>query len=387
MRLRPILVALVSLGLTLACGGGGGGSNRTSPSGTLTLRFGSDSFPGYSQAVVSLEKVEASVDGGTWIPLGDVKATFDLMKLQGGGSVVIVPTKTLTAATYAQFRLTWATVNYQTPIVGQAPPPAAYVIPAGGSGVLLSMPTATIVSGPVTVPANGNTTAQVMLSGQQAVQFRAGGGAAPATFQATGRAFDLSTAARIAGHLGDGSTPLIGVEVFAETVDGSGLATLQRRAFTDAAGNYALEAVPAGSLYFLVAQPAGSLSAYAAAAASVNATAATSYAADLTFSAPQAPGSLTLTVTPASTATQGTWGELRQALVTVSGGTQVLIVRSQTVATGVAQDQAGFLGLFPSAYGVTAQRSPSGGAPVMKTSATQLLVSAGGTASTVLSYP
>ncbi|WP_291272484.1 DUF4382 domain-containing protein [Geothrix sp.] len=381
MRLRPILVALVSLGLTLACGGGGGGGNRTSPSGTLTLRLGADSFPGFSQAIVSLEKVEASVDGGTWVPLGDIKATFDLLALQGGGSTLVLPAKSVTAATYAQFRLTWATVNYQS--VSHV---AAYLISSGGIEQSLAMPAATVVSGPVTVPANGNVTAQIMLNGQQMVQSHAGS-ASTYTFQATGRAFDMGATARITGHLSAGSTPLTGVEVFAETVDGSGLATLQRRAFTDAAGNYALEALPAGGLWFLVAQPVGSLSAYPAAATSVNATAATSYAADLSFSTPQTPGSLTLTVTPASTATQGTWGELRQTLATGLGGSQVLIVRSQTVATGVAQDQAGFLGLAPGAYGVTAQRSTSGGAPVMKTSATQLLVSAGGTASTVLTYP
>lgn len=382
MRLRPILVALLSLGLTLACGGGGGTSDRTSPTGTLTLRFGTDSFPGYSQAIVSLEKVEATADGTTWIPLGDVKTTFNLMTLQGGGSAVIVSAKTVTAATYAQFRLTWATVNYLS-----ASHLSSYLVTNGGIEQSLSVPATTVINGPVTVPANGSATAQIMLGGQQAVQLRATGGPNAATFQATGRAFDLSATARITGHLGDGSTPLAGVEVFAETVDGSGLATLQRRAFTDASGNYTLEVLPTGGLTFVVAQPAGSFSAYATAAASVNATAATAYTADLAFSAPQAPGSLTLTITPASTSTQGTWGELRQTLTTGLGGTQILIVRSQTVATGVAQDQAGFLGLFPSAYGITAQRSTSGGTPVMKTSATQLLVSAGGIATTTLSFP
>lgn len=380
MRLRPILAALFFLGLTLACGGGGS-SRSAPPTGTLTIRFGSDSFPGYSQAVVSLEKVEATTDGAAWVPLGNVKATFDLMTLQNGHSAVILPAATVNAATYTQFRITWATVNYQLAI--NLP---AYVYPNGGAGQVLSMPVTTVASGPVTVPANGNATAQIMLSGQQAVQVRAGG-TSPYAFQATGRVYDPAASARITGHLGDGAASLPGVEVFAETVDGLGVATIQRRAFTDASGNYALEGLATGSLYFVVAQPVVAItSSYTAkATGQVNATAASTYAADLAFSAPQAPGSLTLTITPASTPTQGTWGELRQTLPTGTVGSQNLIVRSQTVATG-ATDQVGFLGLAPGTYGVTAQRSTSGAAPVLNTGIL-LPVSAGATATTLLTFP
>lgn len=379
MRLRPFLASLFCLVLLWACGGGGGGA-RSVPSGTLTLRFGSDSFPGYAQAVVSLEKVEASSDGVTWIQLGSVRATFDLMQLQGGHSAVIVPAARVDAGTYTQFRLTWAAVNYQS----ESRQPA-YLVLEGGVERFLSMPATTLVGGSVTVTAGGTTTAQVMLSGQQAVQVRSGL-AAPYVFQATGRVHDTAATARITGSLLDGTTPLAGAEVFAETVDGTGLATLQRRAFTDAAGTYTLEGLPTGSLYFVVSQPAAAASAYAAAAAApVNATAATTYTANLAFGAPQTPGALTLTITPASSPSQGTWGELRQTLATGSGS-QTLVVRSQTVATGVAQDQAGFTGLAPGTYGVTVQRSTSGGTPVMKTG-TQVLVSAGATATSTVSLP
>lgn len=380
MRLRPILAALLSMGLMLACGSSGSGPDRTYPTGSLTLRFGTDSFPGYSQAVVSLEKVEASTDGATWVPLGTVKATFDLMALQGGRSAVILPATTVAAGTYTQFRLTWATVNYQSE--GRQ---AAYLVLSGGVERLLAMPVTTVVNGSVVVPANGSNTGQIMLSGQQAVQSRVSG-AATYSFQATGRAYDLGSLARITGLVGDGATPLAGVEVFAETVDGLGLATLQRRAFTDTSGNYVLEGLPMGNLYFVVAQPAGSITAYrAVAAAPVNATTATTYTANLAFSTPQAPGSLTLTITPASLPTQGTWGELRQTLTTGSVGSQALIVRSQSVATGVAQDLVGFEGLAPGTYGVTAQRSNSGAAPAMKVGTTES-VSAGGFVTTTLTY-
>lgn len=379
MRFRPILASLLALGLLTACGGGGSSSTPAAPTGTLTLRLGSDSFPGYSQAVVSILKVEGSLNGAVWVALGEVRATVDLLGLQNGRSVVILPATTVPTGTYDQFRLTWAAVNYQSSI--NLP---AYVIPTGGAGQPMTMPTTTTLGSAVTVGANASITAQLMLNGQQAVQSRAGSAYA---FQATGRAYDTAASARITGHLSSGSTPLAGVEVYAETLDGSGLATVQRRAFSDGSGNYVLEGLPTGSLYFVTALPAGSVTTYAAAAAApVNAIAATTSTADLTFGAPVAPGSLTLTLTPPSTATQGTWGELRQTVATGGTGSQVLIVRSQTAATGISQDLVGFLGLAPGTYGVTAQRSTAGATPVLNTGA-QVQVSAGGTATLALSYP
>jgi Domain of unknown function (DUF4382) len=371
------LLSLVFLAVLLACGGGG--SSAPVPTGRLTLRLGSDSFPGYTQAVVSLEKVEASGDGVHWITLGTVKATYDLLALQSGHSAQLVSSVEVTAGTYTQFRLTWATVNYAD---GAMQP--GYVAFPSATRAVLTLPAATTVTGAISVPANGVATAQLMLSGQQAVQQRAATGY---NFQATGTVYDLSLSARITGHLGDGGTSLAGVEVFAETVDGAELATLQRRAFTDGSGNYALEGLAAGSVYFVAAQPAGASSSYAAvASAAVNALTATNYTADLAFSSAQAPGTLTVSITPASSLTQGTWAELRQTLATGASGAKALIVRSQTVVSGLTQDQAGITGLAPGSYGVAAQRSSSGGTPIMKTG-TQVVVVSGASATTSLSFP
>jgi hypothetical protein len=382
MRVRLIPASLLCFGLMLACGGGGGTSYSVVPTGSLTLRFGSDSFPGYDQAVVSLEKVDGSPDGSTWVSLGNVQATVDLMMLQNGNSVVILPATKVNAGTYKQFRITWATQTY--PSSAYYP---AYVYPSGSTlGQALSMPTTTVVSGVVAVPAGGNTTAQIMLSGQQAIQIRASTNGGTYTFQATGGAYDLGSSATITGHLEYGTTPLTGAEVFAETVDGTGLATIQRRAFSGNSGNYVLEGLATGSLYFVASQPAGAINAYPAAALPVNASTATTYTANLAFAAPQSPGSLALTITPPSSTIQETWGELRQALSTGSGSSANLIVRSQTVTTGQYQDQVGFSGLAPGFYGVTAQRSTSGATPVMKTGTT-LQVSSGGLVTPTLSYP
>jgi hypothetical protein len=380
MRQIFFLSSMIFLGLNLACGGGGSSSAPPTPTGTLALRLGTDSFPGYSQVVVSVEKVEGSRDGSTWTPLGDVKATFDLMALQNGHSALILPATRLNTGTFAQFRLTWATVNYQDPRNS-----SASLTLSDGTGRSLVMPLTTTINGPISVSASIDTVAQIMFSGQQAVQERAGTN--PFHFQATGRAYDLATSARITGRLSDGAGALPGVEVFAETVDGLGLATLQRRAFTNISGNYTLEALPTGSLYFVASQPASLTTAYAAvAAAPVDATTPTAFTRDLAFNSPQTPGSLLLTLNPPSALSDGTWGELRQTLPTGASGSATLIVRSQTASTGAVQDQVSFLGLAPGIYGVTAQRSAAGAAPIMKVGA-QITVSSGATATATLSYP
>ena len=384
MRSYSFLASLLAVGLAVACGGGGGTSYSAPSTGSLTLRFGSDSFPGYDQAVVSLEKVEGSPDGTNWVALGNVQKTCDLMLLQNGNSAVILPAAKVTPGTYKQFRITWATQTY--PSSAYYP---AYVYPTGSAnGQPMTMPTTTIVSGAITVPANGSATAQIMLSGEQAVQYRASTGGTSYTFQASGSFYDLSASALITGQLVYGTTPLAGAEVFAETVDGTGLATLQRRAFTSSTGNFLLEGLPTGSIYFVAALPTGAFNAYPAAAAlPVNATTAATYTAkNLSFGAPLAPGSIALTIIPGSGGTQGTWGELRQNLSTGGTGSQMLIVQSQTAATSLSQDLVAFAGLAPGLYGITAQRSTAGAAPVQKTG-TIVQVSSGGLLTPALSYP
>lgn len=382
MRARSILAVLL-LGFALACGGGSGSGGST-PTGNLTLRFGSDSVPGFAQAVVSVEKVEASTNGSTWMALGNVQATYDLMTLQNGHSAVMLSTIAVPPATYTQFRITWATQNYANPINL-----AAYVVPTGASkGQPLSMPTTAVLPGSVTVTSGGSTTAQLMLSGQQAIQQRAG--TPPYTFQATGQAYDLAQAASITGKLTDGTTPLVGAEVYAETVDGLQVASIQRRAFTDATGTYLLECLPVGAstAYFVVSQPASTLSAYAAGASSpISVTAAATATANLAFSGAQQPGALTLTINPPSLSTVATWGELRQNLSAGPGLLENLIVRSQSAVTGTAQDQVYFTGLAPSFYGVTSERSTAGATPVTQVYGSPVQVSSGAIATASLSYP
>ena len=380
MRVSASAALLASLVLLMACGGGGLGPSKPA-TGTISVRLGSDSLPGYSNVVVGVEKVEASTDGSNWALLGNVQKTLDLVALQNGNSATLLAATTVNPTTFTQFRITWATVNYQSAI--SVP---AYTIATGGAQQVLTMPTTSTVSGPITVGSNGAVIAQIMLSGQQALQSRTG---LSPTFLTQGTAYDLAASARITGRLQDGASPLVGAEVFAETVDGLGLATLQRRTFSDGTGTYVLEGLPLGLIYHVVSQPAGATSSYSAKATTpvVTTTATLLYTADLAFSSPGTPGALNLTITPASTASQGTWGELRQTVATGASGSQFLIIRSQTAITLASYDQVAFTGLAPGFYGITAQRSAAGAAPVMKTG-TQVLVGAGGLPTVAsLSFP
>lgn len=377
---------LLALGLLFSCGGSGLGGPKAPAAGTLSLTLGADSIPGFSQVVVSVEKVEWTADGTNWKPLGAVKASYDLAALQNGKGAagVLLSSVSLSPVTIRQFRITWATSHY--PVDSHV---AAYAVPTGGTDLPLTMPLTTEVTGPVVVPSNGVVQAQIMLSGEQAVQGRVST-SQPLSFQATGQAFDLAATARVTGHLGLGAANLAGVEVYAETISGT-VASVQRRSVTDANGNYALEALPVGSLYYVVAQPTIGATAYKAkASAAINADKAMGYTADLVFDTPLATGTLALAITPASMAKEGTWVELRQTLPT-GPDFQTFIVRSLTVNSGSTQDQVSFPGLAtssitPSTYNVRILRSVAGAAPVVKDGAVQQVM-AGATTNYSLTYP
>ncbi|MDR3673389.1 MAG: DUF4382 domain-containing protein [Holophaga sp.] len=384
-RILALLLPVLLLGST---GCGGGSSSGPVAMGALTLQLGADSVAGYSQVVVSLAKVEISKDGGSWSTLAVTPATFDLQALQNGGSQTLAADDQVQAGTYTQVRLTWGTtLNYQD---NTRQP--NYVVPTGGSGKVLTMPATTVAAGSVVVPGNGKVTARLMLRGNQAVQGNTTGATPSYLFLATGTVSDLAACASITGSLSAGGAALAGTEVYAETVDGNGLASITRRALSDSAGAYVLDALPAGT-YFVAALPAGAgTTVYPAQAGSaVTAVAAQSYGVNLDFTATALqPGTIALTVTPGSTSTQGTWGELRQTLATGSGINQTLIVRALTATTTATGDVVDFTGLVSGSggyYGVSAQRSTGSAAAVQKTDGSQREVTAGATTTVSISYP
>jgi len=373
MGLRRILSILCLLPL-LACGGGGSGVSTAH--GTLTLKLGSDSLPNFTNAALSLEKVEIKKGTAEWQAFATVQATYDLLALQNGNGAALATAVQMETGTYTAFRLTWATTNY-----GDKASVPAFVTPAPGTARWpLTMPITTTVTGSILVEKDALTTAEIMLNGSQLAHDYYASSDKPAyTFQATASLLDLAACARISG------LALPGAEVYAETLDGNLVATIQRRALADASGAFVLDALPIGSnvIYYLAAQSSG----YAAVSTDpVTATLAEDYPATLAFGAIQTPGSLSVALTPASSSTQGTWVELRQNLQTGSSGSQPLIVRAQTMDTNstASRDQVTLAGLAPGTYGVKAQRSSAGAVPVATTAQNPSIVTASNIASVTL---
>lgn len=377
-HLLPITLFLSTL---LACGGGAGSTPST---GTLTLKLGSDSHANYASAYVSIEKVEyKSTDSSSWSTLATINASYDLMALQNGHEVTLTADSTLKTGSY-NVRITWGTDhNYTYPVLS----PGTLLL-AGKSSLLedgleMSLPTRTTATGSLTVTKDTATIGEIFIQGDQLAQ-KHSSLSTPYTFQATAELLDLSTHARILGQVTDaGGTGIAGAEVLAETLDGSLTATVKRRAVTDASGNFVLAGLAMGEDYYLATQPSGSALGYSATSTSpVTASAATDYSAALICASTATPGTLGVTISPASTTTQGTWVELRQTLAT-GAAFRTLVVRSQIVDTGSSTDTTSLTGLYPGSYGVTLKRSTSGGSPVA-TISSEKSVTAGSSASATI---
>jgi hypothetical protein len=341
-------LSLSLLALTLGCGGSGGGSSNP---GTLNLLLGADTFAGYQHVWVTMDKIESSSDNSHWGTLSSTKQTVDLMALENGRPATLVNAGSFAPGDCYYVRITWGTA---AAVASQG---ANYVIDNAGNATSLVMPTSTTLSTSFHILSDQTVNAQLTLNALQAIQVRSGS----YTFQPTGTGYDLGSCATLQGQLTAGGAPLSGVEVYAETVDGSLEPSIQRSALTDANGNYVLDALPASSsaYYYVVAQPAGTSSAYLAMVGTVPAATHASYTTNLAFTNVNTPGTVMATVTPASLATQSTWVQLRQAF-----NNQALIVRSLPVTTGTSVDAATFAGLYPGTYGIAAMRSTSGGTPV-----------------------
>ena len=387
--IAPKSIMPIALGLAcllLGCGGGSG-SSSTAPSGTLSIRLGSDSIPGYKNVVATIEKIEVCRDATTWTTLGSVQRTLDLNALQNGNATMLASGPVATG-TYTGFRITWGkTVNYSD----QTKQPA-YITTTGGTAGVLTMPSTTTVTGYIGVTDQVTTTALIMLSGTGAIQPRVTHSGTSYTCMASGNVVDSASSVTLTGHAGTASGNLAGIEVYAETVDGNLVANIQRRAFTDANGHYTLEGLVTGT-HYIVSHPGDTTTSYPAQAANpISAiTPGTFTASDLVFTASSAtPGSLALSITPVSTTSQATWGEVRESVNTGSTGSQPLIVRSlmATASETTSADIVTFEGLAPGyQYGLAAERCTNDGTPVKVIDNTTRTPTAGATVTASLVYP
>jgi hypothetical protein len=345
--------------------------------------MGSDGLPDYTHAWVTVDKVEVSGNGSSWATLSTTKKSVDLEALQNGHPVTLFSNVSAGAGTISYVRLTWGTV------AEDASQGANFLTDSAGSHAL-AMPTQSVLDTSITISSGQLTTGQIMISATRAIQLRSTtSGGTTYDFQPTGDGHDLSSCATITGTVSVGGSARSGVQVFAQTLDGSLEPSICRGAVTDSNGTFVLEALPrsSSSYYYLVAQPCETGSAYLAQFAAVMASSSSTYTQDLAFTSATSPGAMELTVTPVSSSSQATWVELRQTF-----SNQALIVRSHPV-TSATYDTVEFAGLYPGTYSVAAWRSTSGGTAVKKSpkdSSTGLTVAeavvAGSTTQDTISY-
>lgn len=390
MKAAAALLSLAFLAPILGCSGSGSsGPNQPAP-GKLTLLVGSDSNLDFSQIVLGMDKVEVSPDGSNWSAFTSTGITFDLEALQGGNEAAVAPPTSLPPGNY-QVRITWATKNYQSPI--QIP---AYVVYPGNAGSPLALPVQTIASGTVSIASGQSVTSVLMLDAGNSVQSLIGASSTTFQFLPAPVLFDGSASGAISGTVSASGSGLAGQEVLAEVVDGSGRASILRRAFTDAQGRFVLDALPVSSggtalYYYLVCMPfdgaSTALPALARAAGTV--TGGTLLPGqDFAFNPANAtgPGGLALTVQPPSGAGDLTLGDLRQTL-SLGSYSQYLIVRSNVMGVGSSQDTYAFSGLPGGFYGANATRYLAGGGVTTKAAPSGVIVNPGATTPVSLSFP
>ena len=115
------LIAFASLGLLVSCGGG-----SSANMGTINLLLTDTPACGYQHVYVSVDHVEISPDGSSWISVpvkSSVEQPIDLLNLTNG-TLLALGEAPLAAGTYNQVRLVLKSN-------GMSPPWANYLVPTG----------------------------------------------------------------------------------------------------------------------------------------------------------------------------------------------------------------------------------------------------------------
>ncbi len=320
MRAPLLGLAFLSLASLAACG--------SSDTGKVNVRL-VDAPGDYQEINLHVVRVEIHRTGSGWQTLATRDTTVNLLTLQGGVSETLVDGATVPAGTYTQMRLVLGPGNTVRLADGTL---HDLDVPSGQqSGVKL-------VANFTVEP---NTTKDVFIDfdGAHSIMLHETGASLKYILRPVVHAFDRLMTGAILGRLTDAQTTsgLPGVVVTAQSVDGSGQASVVRSAVTGADGSYVLDLLPVGGTYHVVSQPVVGAAAYLARAS--GGIAVTEGAPTPSYSAAFAPatevGRVTGSVTPAS-ASDGDLVSARQSLD--AGGTaRMLVVRSvvPALASGV----------------------------------------------------
>ena len=347
---RGVVTVAAALGLALlvACGG----SSSSGSTGAMNVHLVDGPISGYQEINVDIQSVEISGSNG-WITLGTPNRTLNLLNLTGGVSETLASGATLPAGHYQQMRLILGPGSTVKLSDGTVQP---LKVPSGmQSGIKL------IVS--FDVAAGTTSDVWIDFDAAHSIQVIQAGASGQYLLRPTIRAFDRTVTGSIHGTLTDGATAagLPGAMVYAETLDGSGHATIARTTVTDANGAYTLDLLPVGSTYYVVSQPVvgATPTAYDAQASDAFVLSGMSpvFTYHAAFTADAATGTVSGGVTPVASSAQSDAVNLLQSLVTPASGTFTFIVGSGLVTVGTSTETYAFSHVPAGAYSVQAVRS------------------------------
>lgn len=234
------------------------GCQASGGNGFITVRLVDGPSLEYSELNLHVLRVEISKDGEGWMTIGTPDVTVDLLTLTGGVAQTLVDGASVPAGTYGQLRLVLGAGN----TIRTADGLHDLKVPSGmQSGVKLN----------VHFEVEPNTTKDVFVDfdAHRSVFVHQAGASLQYILRPVVRAFDRVVTGAVLGTVTDAGTgaPLAGVEVTAQTLDGSGHPAVARATTTAADGSYVLDLLPVDGAYWVVAQPRVGAQAYEAGAA------------------------------------------------------------------------------------------------------------------------
>ena len=352
-RTSFLWLAGAGLALLVACSGSGSGGGSNVPYGTMNVHLVDGPISDYQEINVNIQTVEIA-SGSGWITLGTPNKTINLLNLVGGVEETLASGATLPAGSYGQMRLVLGTGNTVKLADGSVQP---LKVPSGmQSGIKLI----------VNFDVAAGTTKDVWIDFDAAhsIQVVQAGASGQYILRPTIWAFDKLVTGSIHGVLTDSATSagLAGATVYAETLDGSGKASIARSTVTDATGAYTLDLLPTGATYYVVSQPNTGTTAtpkvYDAKSSDGFALSATTptFTYSAAFTANASIGGVGGGLTPVATSSQSDLVNLLQSLTT-SSGSHTFIVQTKMATVGTSTETYAFTTVPIGTYSVQAVRT------------------------------
>ncbi|WP_306601231.1 DUF4382 domain-containing protein [Geothrix sp. 21YS21S-2] len=355
--MRSIHVLPVVLGLAGLLGCGGSGSGTPAPrSSAMNVTLVDGPTTAYTSILLSIQSVEISRDGGSWMTLGTVGGTpVDLLTLTGGVSRSLLRGVALDPGSYGQMRLILGSTGNS--VVLKDGTTHALTVPSGAqTGIKLI--------GPFVVQAGTTADIWIDFDAAHSVQVVGAGASGKYLLRPTCFAYEKAVTGSITGILtdqADGSA-LAGVPVFAEVLDGAGKPSIVRSATTGATGAYTLDLLPVGGTYYVVSLPAPGTFYGPKASDGFSLTSATpTFTFSAAFTATAGVGTLNGTVTPLATASQSDGIDLLATLASTPGGATHTFILDRDMAVVGATETFTFGSLPAGTYSLVGNRTTTAG--------------------------